>query len=126
MARTAISQATDRDSELRRILLDLRQKTIDQRAGRWQEVSRESAIDERHAEPGTPLSRDDDLPLHLMATQTKTIKNIDDALERLKHGQYGRCDDCGDEIAPNRLRYIPFAVRCKDCEEKDELAKKEA
>ncbi|MBY0493356.1 MAG: TraR/DksA C4-type zinc finger protein [Cyanobacteria bacterium] len=32
--------------------------------------------------------------------------------------QAGRdCFECGEEIAEARLRALPFAVRCKDCEE---------
>jgi len=32
------------------------------------------------------------------------------------NGTYGICDDCGDEIGLERLKALPFAVRCVDCE----------
>ena len=32
------------------------------------------------------------------------------------------CFECGEEIAQPRLRALPFAVRCKDCEEALEMA----
>ena len=41
---------------------------------------------------------------------------------RLEEGNYGYCFECGDEIAEQRLRALPFAVRCKDCEEAREVA----
>ena len=41
---------------------------------------------------------------------------------RLDQGDYGNCFDCGEEIAEKRLRALPFAVRCKDCEEARENA----
>ena len=41
---------------------------------------------------------------------------------RLEQGDYGYCFDCGEEIAEKRLRALPFAVRCKDCEEAREVA----
>ena len=44
------------------------------------------------------------------------------ALARLEQGTYGNCFDCGEEIAEKRLRALPFAVRCKDCEEARENA----
>jgi len=44
-------------------------------------------------------------------------------LRRLEEGTYGRCFECGEEIAEKRLRALSFAVRCKDCEEIRELAK---
>ena len=47
---------------------------------------------------------------------------INEALARLEDGKYGYCFECGDEIAEQRLRALPFAVRCKDCEEAREVA----
>jgi len=35
----------------------------------------------------------------------------------LKAGKYGSCVDCEGEIAEQRLRALPFAVRCQACEE---------
>ena len=32
--------------------------------------------------------------------------------------------ECGEEIAEKRLRALPFAVRCKDCEEAREVAER--
>ena len=42
--------------------------------------------------------------------------------KRLEEGTYGNCFECGDEIAEARLRALPFALRCKDCEEARETA----
>jgi DnaK suppressor protein len=47
---------------------------------------------------------------------------IDAALRRLEEGTYGDCFECGDQISEARLRALPFAVRCKDCEEARETA----
>ena len=44
------------------------------------------------------------------------------ALRRLEDGSYGDCFECGDEISEARLRALPFAVRCKECEEARETA----
>jgi len=37
------------------------------------------------------------------------------ALARMDEGEYGYCEDCGDEIAPGRLELDPAATRCVDC-----------
>jgi RNA polymerase-binding transcription factor DksA len=37
-------------------------------------------------------------------------------LKRTTTGDYGDCFECGGEIAEARLRPLPFAVRCRDCE----------
>lgn len=59
----------------------------------------------------------DDLDLALVSLQTETLEQIDDALDRLAAGEYGYCLDCGGEIAARRLEALPFAIRCKRCEE---------
>jgi DnaK suppressor protein len=30
---------------------------------------------------------------------------------------YGMCEDCNEEINTERLRVMPFAIRCRDCQE---------
>jgi DnaK suppressor protein len=37
------------------------------------------------------------------------------ALERLNSGEYGWCEECGDAIAPARLRFDPAARLCISC-----------
>jgi len=53
----------------------------------------------------------------LIQMKAETLNKIDTALRRLGEGTYGNCFECGEEIAQARLRALPFAVRCKDCEE---------
>jgi DnaK suppressor protein len=64
----------------------------------------------------------EDLEFALVQMKSETLNKIVDALARLEQGTYGNCYDCGDEIAEKRLRALPFAVRCKECEEAREVA----
>jgi DnaK suppressor protein len=64
----------------------------------------------------------EDIEFALIQMKSETLNKINDALVRLEHGTYGDCFDCGEEIAEKRLRALPFAVRCKDCEEAREIA----
>ena len=64
----------------------------------------------------------EDLEFALVQMKSETLNKVNDALVRLEQGNYGNCFDCGDEIAEKRLRALPFAVRCKDCEEARETA----
>jgi DnaK suppressor protein len=66
--------------------------------------------------------------LHVVLTQMKaeTLNKIDEALVRLEEGTYGLCFECGDAIALPRLRALPFAVRCKECEEGIEMSQQRA
>jgi DnaK suppressor protein len=63
-----------------------------------------------------------DIEFVLIQMKTETANKINEALSRLKEGTYGLCFECGEEIAQLRLRALPFAVRCKDCEEAREMA----
>src|SRR5437764_719439 len=64
----------------------------------------------------------DDIEFALIQMKSETLNKINDALVRLEQGDYGNCFDCGEEIAEKRLRALPFAVRCKECEEARETA----
>ena len=64
----------------------------------------------------------EDIEFALIQMKAETLQRINEALDRLDEGTYGRCFECGDEISEARLRALPFAVRCKDCEEAREVA----
>ena len=58
----------------------------------------------------------DDIEFALIQMKAETLKKMDTALRRIEAGDYGECFECGGEIARARLRALPFAVRCRDCE----------
>ena len=64
----------------------------------------------------------EDIEFALVQMKSETLNKVNDALVRLERGDYGFCYECGEEIAEKRLRALPFAVRCKDCEEARETA----
>ena len=43
-------------------------------------------------------------------------EQIERALQRLKDGNYGICEDCGQGIPSERLRVRPEATRCVGCQ----------
>ena len=43
-----------------------------------------------------------------------------EALERLRRGEYGICQECGGVIAPARLRAVPEATACVLCRDRQE------
>jgi len=49
--------------------------------------------------------------------ESETLARVTAALAHLEAGTYGRCMECGGEIAEARLRALPFASRCRDCED---------
>lgn len=64
----------------------------------------------------------DEIEFALIQMKAETLNKIDEALRRLEESTFGYCFECGEEISERRLRALPFAVRCKDCEEARETA----
>jgi DnaK suppressor protein len=40
-----------------------------------------------------------------------------EALERLREGEYGTCEECGEAIAPARLKAMPEVTTCVRCQD---------
>ena len=57
----------------------------------------------------------------LLESRTKQRNQLDEALRRLDEGTYGICEDCTIAITPGRLRALPFARRCLECQQQAEL-----
>ncbi len=66
----------------------------------------------------------EDISLRHLSVHKETLNKIDTALRKLDEGTYGICDECGDEINEERLKIMPFAIYCRDCQEKIELLEK--
>lgn len=46
------------------------------------------------------------------------LEKINDALDKIKQGSYGYCDECGYEIDIERLEVLPETTKCVKCREK--------
>ena len=58
--------------------------------------------------------------LNLASDSQKVVYAIDEALNKIKDKSYGRCSQCSKEISRKRLRAVPFATHCIDCQRKEE------
>jgi len=64
-----------------------------------------------------------DVAVQLLDRESALARRLRLAIERTKDGSYGLCLHCEDEIAPKRLKAIPWAELCIGCQEKaDDLA----
>ena len=61
-----------------------------------------------------------ELAAGLSAAVRTHIEDLNAALHRLDQGTYERCEECGEEISPERLRALPRARRCMPCQVKVE------
>lgn len=62
----------------------------------------------------------EDISFKHMSTHRENLLKIDEALRKLNEGTYGICEDCGEAISEQRLKILPFAIYCTDCQEKRE------
>lgn len=58
-----------------------------------------------------------DIELASIDRHIQEIRDIDAALMRIAEGRYGKCTDCNDMIATERLEAYPTAQRCVLCQE---------
>lgn len=50
----------------------------------------------------------------------RLVYHIDEALRRLKEGEYGKCVRCGKQISSARLKAVPHARMCIECKSAEE------
>lgn len=66
------------------------------------------------------LHRHEHMSVRRLDAQRNMVAVIDVALSKLKEGSYGICEDCGSVISEERLRVMPHAVLCVECQEQRE------
>ena len=114
-----------RKAELRQILLQNRQEVVsdlDRKRRDMKERGESRGMysfgrTDDSADDCSQFDTEDNIDIRLIEAKRNILKSIDQALTRLGMGQYGCCADCNGEISAVRLKALPFAVRCKDCEE---------
>ncbi|KKR02330.1 MAG: DnaK suppressor protein (Modular protein) [Candidatus Yanofskybacteria bacterium GW2011_GWA1_39_13] len=119
-----VPTASPRYDELKRMLVERQREILAEVQGKIRDVRTEGSEKEHKATgPGENSDVDiqEDIEFALIQMKAETLAKINEALSRLEEGTYGHCFECGEEIAQPRLRALPFAVRCKDCEEAREI-----
>lgn len=61
-----------------------------------------------------------DINLTTLERQVRELADIEAAFQRMRDGSYGVCIECGEPIAPARLKAYPTAKRCIECQEAHE------
>jgi DnaK suppressor protein len=113
-----------RDYELKKMLEDRRRQLVYEVQGKIRDGRRDPTKEREVLDEGESSEVDiqDEIEFALLQLKAETLHKIDVAIRRLDEGAYGQCFECGDQIAEARLRALPFAVRCRDCEEAREAA----
>jgi DnaK suppressor protein len=123
----ADKMSRSRYTELKQMLEERRRELQSEVQGKMRDVRAEGSWGGKLTEvldavESSEADIQEDIEFALIQMKAETLNKVNDALGRLDEGDYGYCFECGAEIAEKRLRALPFAVRCKDCEEAREAA----
>ena len=64
--------------------------------------------------------------LHRLLRDEDALERTLSALDRMQHGTFGACSDCGEPVGAERLLALPTAMRCVACQTQAERAERGA
>jgi len=104
--------------EIRQMLLNMRKKLLSEisQARLPETLVPSSDIGDLVDQAGD--ERDRELSLLLTSREKEKLQAIDEALEKLAEGTYGICEECGEKIGAGRLKVMPLAKSCVNCQQK--------
>ena len=70
------------------------------------------------------LEADRNFMLRIRDRESKLIKKIKDALQRIESKTFGICEKCGEEISKERIKARPVTAMCIECKTKEEALEK--
>jgi DnaK suppressor protein len=114
---------TKKSEAQRRILLGKREQLI----RKLSEAKREESAPE--LDRGDDLdraaaSRDQEINYMLSNREREELRAIEEALEKIEMGIYGTCERCEKTIGAKRIKALPLASFCHDCQSEMELAQR--
>jgi len=58
----------------------------------------------------------DEISSQLAEVESRELASIERALVRIRNGSYGECENCGNRIPLARLKALPYATSCIECQ----------
>lgn len=105
----------------------VRKLLIEQKRAILQKIGKKREQSENHGGDFMDIATDNlehELNYIFEEREREKLQNIENALIRMKEGNYGECEECGDDIEIERLLALPFTRLCLDCKSKQERQKK--
>jgi len=102
-------------------MLEVRRQEILDKLRTIREAMPDQRLDVQDAEEQAVTDFAKDMEFALVQMKADTLSRIDEAMRRLETGTYGECAECGTEIPAARLKALPFAVLCRDCQAQEEM-----
>lgn len=103
----------------RDMLLTWRNELLKESEETMKELQNNSSI-ESDLNDQASLEYEQTLELRTRDRERKLINKIDEALERIKDGEFGYCEETGDPIGIGRLMARPIATLCIEAKRRQE------
>jgi RNA polymerase-binding protein DksA len=110
MTSTQLRELTDALEAARRV-------RVAEKAGNEDDLRAIASEKEPEMEERAQEERTASILVSLNAHDDRAIADIDGALARVEDGSYGECEECENQIPIARLRAIPTARRCVECQQ---------
>jgi DnaK suppressor protein len=98
----------------RQMLLTKREKVLAGLGIKFDTMAKMGRVAE---EDQAQLSHDEFVSLHINSLDYVQLRLIEEALDRIKSGDYGICLSCEEPIPDKRLQALPWARYCVSCQE---------
>ena len=105
--------------EIRKILLEEKQKIGEEIKSKQINLS-DIERDVGDEVDKSMVEQERELNLLLQDREKQHLEAIEEALQRIETGEYGFCDECGDQIDKKRLMVMPLAQLCITCQQNEE------
>lgn len=126
--KSVIDEEKERRERLRKLLIKKREDIVKEAKSEIKKfkTGEKKQIVETVMDDGdlSVVDLSEDISLKQLSTHREMLIKIDAALRKIDDNTYGICEECGDEISEERLKILPFAIYCRDCQEKKEMMEK--
>jgi RNA polymerase-binding transcription factor len=115
MSKRASSAEPPQSTEIfQKMLLERREKVL---AGLGVKFDTRAAMGRVAEEDQAQISHDEFVSLHLNSLDYLQLRLVNEALDRVRSGDYGICLACERPIPAKRLHALPWARYCVSCQE---------
>jgi DnaK suppressor protein len=104
----------------------LKERLLEERARLMGQISRLGEQEYRGAGYGNHIADDATETFEqakgvtLQQNEAALLEQVEHALRKFDLGTYGICESCGGPIDPARLKALPYALYCLDCQSRRE------
>ena len=106
----------DKASSARKTLLVMKEKLLAEGIGKSLPEDLARPFDVGDEGDRADSERTHDVSILLSARDKEKLLAIEEALEKVREGTYGICEECGEEIGGGRLKVMPLAKSCVTCQ----------